>query len=42
MEPFAKILDQHLVLWTNESSTLHLVQISNEFDAVLFLVSQYL
>ena len=32
---FAKNLDQHLVLWTSESSTLHLLQVSNEFDTVL-------
>ena len=32
----------YLVLWTNESSTLHLVQVSNEFDVVLLLVSEYL
>ena len=36
---FAKILDQHLVLWTNESSTLHLVQVSNEFDTFLGFVA---
>ena len=38
---FAKIQDHHLVLWTSGSSTLHLVQVSNEFDAVLFLASWF-
>ena len=42
LEPICQISRQHLVLWTSESSTLHLVQVSNEFDIVLSSVSKYL
>ena len=37
VEPVCQILDHHHALRTSDSSTLHLVQVSNEFDIVLFL-----